>query len=118
MIVILEASDGTKVDKLTLSGTGVEYLGMAKPSSYSLAGSSSQVWVYKVPAIEGAVSVNYVVGALSKTAQDTSGTYWKFTARTKENFIDSVTGKVAFDIEDSLGTSQSLATYSASYYFE
>ena len=117
MVVVLEASDGTKIDKLVLSGPGAKYIGMAKPTSYTLAATTSQIWVYEVPAIEGAVSVNYVIGALSKSGQDASGTYFKVSFITKDYFIDSVTGKVGYAIEDSLGTSQSMAKYSFTDYF-
>jgi len=118
MVCILEASDNSKVDKMTLSLPGAVYSGMVKPSSYTLAGATSQIWVYEVAPIEGAVSVNGVIGVTSKTAQDASGTYGKITCRTKENFVDSATGKITYGIEDSLGVAKSIASYTATVNFQ
>lgn len=117
MRCILEASDGTKADTMTLSGLGAKYVGMAKPSSYTLAATTSQVWVYDVDAVVGAVAPEGTVSITSKTAQSLAGTYFKITCKTKEHFLDANTGKVAFDIENSLGTSQSLASYTFTGYF-
>jgi hypothetical protein len=117
MVCILEASDGTKADKMTLNGFSASYKGMAKPSSYTLIGSTSAIWVYDVPAIEGAVSPTGTIGITSKTSQTLAGVQFKVTCRTKEYFIDSITGKVVYDIEDSAGTAKSMASYSFTDYF-
>lgn len=118
MRCILEASDGTKAQLVTLTGLGgATYVGMSKPSSYTLGGTSAQIWVYDVPAIVGAVSPTGTISITSQTSQTLSTTYLKVACRTKENFIDSNTGKLAYDIEDSLGTSKSGAQYSFTGYF-
>lgn len=116
MVCILEGN-GTSVDKMTLSGSGASYKGMSKPSSYSLIGSESQIWVYDVTPVEGSVTKVFTIGVQSKTSKDPSASQWKITCNTKEYFIDSVTGKVAYDIEDSSGTAKSMASYSFTDYF-
>lgn len=118
MVCILESSDGTKADKMTLSGFGAVYKGMSKPSSYTLIGSTSAIWVYELPAIEGAVSPEGVIGITSKTGQDLSTTQFKITCKTKEHKLDSITGLPIYDIEDSAGTAVSMATYSFTDYFD
>lgn len=117
MRCVLEGSDGTKIDKLTLNGFGATYVGMAKPSSYTLSSVNSQVWVYDVPAIEGAVSPEGVIGVTTKTGQTIAGQFFKVACYTKENFIDSQSGKVVYDMEDSLGVLQSLTSYTFKGYF-
>ena len=118
MVCILETSNNAKVDKLTLSMAGAVYKGMVKPSSYTLSGATAQVFVYDVAPIEGAVSISGTIGVISKTAQDASGTYGKITCLSKEYFQDSGTGKVAYDIEDSLGVAKSMASYSTTFNFQ
>ena len=132
MICILEASDTTSTNKLTLNGFGATFIGTAKPSSYTLAGGSSGVWVYSVPAINDASLRVGSVYAESKSGQDMSGDYWKISCRTKEYFVDSNANaqtvnpyaqKVAepnvyYGIEDSQGTSKSIGIYTATYYFD
>lgn len=117
MVCILESNNNTAMDKMTLSGLGASYVGMSKPSSYSLLGSNSAIWVYSVPAIEGAVSPTGTIGIQSKAGKTLAGSEFKITCRTKEYFIDSITGKVVYDIEDSSGTAKSMATYSFADYF-
>jgi len=118
MVCILESSDGTKMDKMTLSGLGASYVGMAKPSSYALGGANSQVWVYNVAPVAGAVSVNGVIGVQSKTSQTLAGTTAKITCLTEEYFLDGTTGKVVYGIEDSLGAAKSLASYTKTITFQ
>lgn len=118
MLCVLEASDSTSIQELTLNGNGASFRGREKPASYTLAGTGSAIWVYDVPSIEGSVSPTYIVGMTSKSGQDASGDYFIISCMTKESFIDSVTGQLVQDaIEDSAGTAQHLAKYSAKYYF-
>jgi hypothetical protein len=118
MLCILESSDGTKADKMTLNGFGATFLNSNKPASYSLIGSTSAIWVYDVPAIEGAVSPTGTIGITSKTGQDLSGTSFQITCRTKEYFVDATSGEVVYGIEDSTGTAKSMASYSFKDYFD
>jgi hypothetical protein len=117
MRCILESNTTGDMDKITLSGLGASYIGMAKPASYSLAGANSQVWVYDIAAVEGAVSLDGTVAVASKTSKTLAGNYMKITCKTKEYFLDTTTGKVAYDIEDSLGNAKSMANYVATVYF-
>lgn len=117
MRCILESSTTADMDKISLSGLGAVYVGMAKPASYTLAGANSQVWVYDIAAVEGAVSPEGTIAAASKTSKTLAGNYMKITCNTKEYFLDSTTGKVVYDIEDSLGNAKSMASYTDTVYF-
>lgn len=110
MVAVVEA-DGTKADSMTLTGFGATFKSKEKPSSYTLVGTNSQVWVYEVSPITGAVSPSGTVGVVSKTSQSLTGTTFKVTFMTKEHFIDSSTGKYMYATEDTLGTRQSMAVY-------
>ena len=110
MVAVVEA-DGTKADSMTLTGFGATFKSKEKPSSYTLVGTNSQVWVYEVAPITGAVSPSGTVGVVSKTSQSLTGTTFKVTFMTKEHFIDSSTGKHMYATEDTLGTRQSMAVY-------
>jgi hypothetical protein len=117
MRCVLESSDGSKADTVTLSGLGASYIGMAKPSSYTLAGANSQVWVYDISPITGATSSSGTIAVTSKTSQSLTGTKVIMQCFTKEYYIDSTTGKVAYGMEDSLGNLKSWASYKFTVYF-
>jgi hypothetical protein len=118
MRCILEANDSTKVNKLELSGLGATLKSVGKPSFYTLAGTSSAIWIYDIDAIVGSDPVSGYVKATSVTGQDMSASYFKVTCYSKEYFIDSLTGKVAEDIIDSDGsTARYLSTFTDTGYF-
>ena len=125
LICVLDGNS-RKIDSMELNGFGATFLGTSKPSSYTLAGGSSGVWVYSLPAITDA---SLRVGSLYvglKAGQAATGTQWGISCMSKENFIDTTANsytvnafaqKVAepniyFGIEDSSGTSKSLIKFS------
>ena len=118
MVCILEASNGNLVDTLTLSGFGAKYQGRSKPSSYTLAGANSAIWVYEVDAVEGAVSPQGTIGVTSRSNQGTSASYMIIECRSKEHFVDPTDGQLRYDIEDSLGVARNLARYIYTVYFQ
>ena len=111
MRCILEASNGTAMKSMTLSGLGAVFKNKEKPSSYALNGSDSEVWVYDIDAITGAVSPGGTIGVQSETGMSLADSRFKIDCYTKESFIDTETGDVMVGIEDSQGTLQSLAHY-------
>jgi len=117
MTCILESSNGAKMDKAILNVPGATFVGQAKPSFYTLAGTGSALWVYDIPAIVGAQSVTGTVYVASKTGQSLTTTYLNVKCYPKEYFIESTTGKVNFAIEDASGTLKSMAIYSTQTYF-
>lgn len=117
MRCIIESTDSTKVDKFVMSGLGATFVGTSKPSSYTLAGTGSAIWVYDVAPVEGAVSPEGTISVISKTGQTLATTYWKLSCYTKEHFIDSVFGDHRYDIEDSAGNAKYKNLYTVSYYF-
>ena len=118
MTCILESSDATKADKMTLSGLGATLVGQAKPNWYTLAGVNSGLWVYEVDAVAGAVSVNGNIQTTSKTGQSLAGTTGKIACYTQEFFLDSEDGQVKFGTEDANGNLQSMASYSYTWAFQ
>lgn len=114
MVCVVETSDNTKVEEITLSGATKTSRG--KPSSYTLMGTSSAVWVYDMAPITDSAKVQHTLTIKSKSGQDASGTQYKIACMTKENFLDSKTGAISYDIEDSQGVAKSMATYSFSDY--
>lgn len=117
MRCIFESSNTTAMSKVTLSGLGAKYIGMAKPASYTLSSAASAVWVYDIDPIVGATSSRGVVNVQSKTGQTLFISSLKIACYTKEYFIDSQSGKVTYDIEDSQGTLKSIGSVNATYYF-
>ena len=117
MRCILEASNGAKMDKVTLNFPGAVSVGTSKPNWYTLSSSSSEVYVYDIPAIVSSASVSGTIAVTTATAQSLAGTNLIISCNTKEFFLDSTTGKVAFDVEDSLGNKQSIASYSKTIAF-
>jgi len=132
MVCILEGSDTSKINKLELNGFGASFIGTAKPASYTLAGATSGVWVYNVPAISDASLRVGSIYAESKTGQDMSGAYFKLVCITKEYFLDSYATattvnafaskvgepNVFYGIEDSQGTAKNMGRYAFTGYFQ
>lgn len=110
LICVLEA-DSTKISSMTLSGAGVNYLGEVKPSSHLLLMPSSKVWIYSLPSIEYAVLKYYNLNINSKAGMDASGTKWGISCYSKEYFLDSASGQVLYNIDDSQGTLKSLTKF-------
>lgn len=112
MVCVVETSDNTKVEEVILAGAGATKTTRGKPSSYTLLGTSSSVWVYDMAPIDSSAKKSYTLTIKSKAGQDASSTQFKVACLTKEHFLDSRTGKLAYDIEDSSGTLKSMASYS------
>ena len=62
-------------------------------------------------AVTGAVSPEGTVAIQSASAKTIAGSKLYITCYTKEYFVDTQTGKVSYDVEDSLGTLKSIANY-------
>jgi len=119
MRCVLESTAGQNTTDVILSGSdlGASFLGKNKPNWYSMAGSNSGVYVYDVKAISGADPVYGTLTTKSGTSKTLAGgNYVKIACYTKEWFLDSYTGKVVFDVEDSQGNLQSIAAYSFTGY--
>ena len=111
MRCILEATAGANVSDVVLTGLGAVKVGNSKPNWYSLIGTGSSVFVYDIAAVNGAVSPSGTVSLVSASGKTFAGNYLVITCYTKENFLDSSTGKVSYGTEDSLGNLQSMAAY-------
>lgn len=91
----------------------------ATPTWYTPAGTGSRVWLFDIPAINSGATVTYSITATSDTIKAFSPvTYIKKSCYTKENFVDSVTGKHGYDVADSSGTVKSIANYVYTWYFQ
>ncbi len=111
MRCILESSDATKAEKMVLSGFGAVDKGQSKPNWYTLSGVNAGVWVFDIAPISGAGTTVGSIYISSKTGQSLAGTTAKISCYTKEYFLDSYTGTVSYDVEDSRGNLQSIASY-------
>ena len=112
MRCIIEASNGTAMKSMSLSGLGAKFVDKSRPASYTLAGSDSELWVYDIDAITGAMSSEGTIGVVSESGKDLAGSHFIFHCYTKEDFVDTTTGVVMNGIEDSTGTLKSIAHYS------
>lgn len=112
MVCFAETSDATKVDEIVLSGAGVTFKDTNKPSSVTALGVNSKVNAYNVAPIEDGNMREWSVQIKSKAGQDASGSTYRVLCKTKENFIDPVSGAASYDIQDSKGTAKSIASYS------
>lgn len=116
MICIVETSDNTKVEEVILAGAGATKTSRGKPSAYTLLGTSSSVWVYDMAPIDSSAKRQYTLTIKSKAGQDASSSQFKIACLTKEHFLDSRTGKLMYDVEDTSGTAKSMASYSFADY--
>lgn len=117
MVCILDESATSKTDKVQLTGLGAVSAGTAVPKWYSLQGATSAVWVYNVAPISGAGRNTGSIIVQSASGQSLAGTSLKLTCATKEYFLDSYTGEVAYDVADSQGTAKYMASYTKTLYF-
>lgn len=119
MICILDESNKTAVDGskgITLSGATPVTI----PMNFYSNGANSYLQAVSVAAL---TSGNEVISTLqvngdTNTGKTLAGSNIKITCYTKENFVDSNTGKLAFDIQDSTGALQSIASYTTTLYFD
>jgi len=120
MVCIVEGSDATKISSVKLLGATGEFPKYSRGVSgiYS-AGAGSLVQAYEVPAIVGALSQHYTLYVASVSGQTMAGKYVKLSCLSKENFIDTISGTLMYDIQDSIGTgAKYISDYNATYYFQ
>lgn len=101
-----------------MSGLGAVYKGQSVPSFYTLSSTANKVWVYDVAPISDGESETGTITIASETSKDLSESAFRINCYTKEHFRDSTTGVVTYDIADSQGTKQSIATYSYAFWFK
>jgi hypothetical protein len=120
MRCIVETSVGANVSNIVMSGFGavISPKGVnSKPNWYTLAGTGSSVYVYDIQPVIGATSPEGTISISAATAKAISGSRMLITCNTKETFLDTTTGVITHDVEDSVGTVKSIAAYTSSLYF-
>lgn len=120
MVLVIEGNgtalkDGTS--GVSFSGPGAAFVGQSKPSVHSLSNVANDVWVYNVEPVVGAASKTYTIQVNTESGKTLAGSTVVLSFYTKENFVDSRTGKLAYDIVDSSGTAKSIAKYSKTIQF-
>lgn len=120
MRCIIETTSSANTTNILLTGFGAVQSPKgvnSKPNWYTVAGTGSGVYVYDIQPIVGAETKEGTVVVTSQTGKSLSKYNVIVTCKTKEWFLDSTTGKVMYDVEDSLGNLQSIAgyTYTFSY---
>lgn len=116
MRCVLESNSTTKMKEMKLDGFGATPA--VRPSFYTVNATKSVTWAYDINSVEGATPVEGYIYMEPKTSQDLSGSMFIIDCYTYEYFLDSVTGQVPFDIEDSQGTKKSIGTYRAVYWID
>ena len=110
---VVEVTNGTS---LTSNPVGVTIDGAAPkstatPSWYAPVGTSSRVFLFDMPAVTSTMQThNMAVNVLSTESIDATSKIIK-RCYSKEYFIDSATGKLAYDVADSQGTLQSIQMF-------
>jgi hypothetical protein len=119
MRCVLEASDKTKINKLSLSSPdlAVSFAGTSIQAFYSAAATTSQVFVYDVAPISDANTKHLTLRAESVTGQSMAGAYFIVNCYTKEHFLRALDGRPAYDIQDD-STGTSTAKFGADYSFK
>lgn len=86
---------------------------------YTLAGVNSVVYVYDLPALTSAADVlnSVTTNCATTSGYSLGGSTLKITCYTKEYFVDSVTGAMTYDIQDSTGTLQSIMRFTKTITF-
>lgn len=121
MVCIIEITNGTCVD----TTAGVKYGGQAafstsKPTWYSVVGGNSAVYLFNMPALSTTATATNTISVASKgTSCDfTAGSRLIKTCYTKEWSIDPNSGQAIYDIQDSNGNLESMASYGYTVYFQ
>lgn len=121
MICIVEITAGSNAS--TTAGA-VTYGGKApvstsKPTWYSTAGTTSNVYQFEMPSLKSSNTVTNTLHLEAKSSGRFSATsYVKKSCYTKEWFVDDVTGVLTFDVADSNGNLKSMAIYTYTAYFQ
>lgn len=115
MSCILEATNGTAMKEMKLSGLGgATKINEAKPNWYTLQGTLSEIWTYAVPAVVGAQRIEGTLVVQSDTGRTLAsigtGSQGYVSCVAKEYFIDP-DGKIYYGHTDSSGNAKYLANY-------
>lgn len=105
---------------MSLNGANIAPKLTARPQWYTLVGGvDSVVYVFDVPALSSTATQQFYIGVNTKSTGRLPATSSVIrTCYTKEYFIDSQTGKVAYDVADSLNAIKSMASYTKRFYFQ
>lgn len=124
MICVIEIEAGTNASTtpsgatLSLDGVNIPVKDTAKPTWYSTLGTSSNVYLFEVPPLDTSATKTFYIGLNAKsTGRFSPGTRIIKDCYTKEYFLDTNTGKVAYDVADTDGTLQSMAHYKYQFVF-
>ena len=120
MTCILEESNKTAIDSvkgITMAGGTERTIPL---NFYTLAGVDSYTKIYDIPALTDSSDVfhSVTVNTATTSGYSLAGSTLKIDCYTKENFEDSATGQLAFDIQDSAGVLKSMAHYSKTIVFQ
>jgi hypothetical protein len=122
MVCVIEINAGNNVS--TTSGQGVTYDGKApfstaKPTWYTVNGTSSNVYLFDTAPLASGAEVNRNIQVVNKATGSFSAQDMLIkTCYTKEYFLDPNSGKIVYDIADSNGNLKSIAQYKYKVYFQ
>ncbi len=125
MLCLYELTEGVNATATGVQVSGAGITADAKyansiPAWYTPAGVNSRVWGFDVPAIKSSGDTASTITLQTlPTKSFSAGDRLIKTCYTKENFIDSATGKLAYEVADSQSNAiQSLARYTFTGYFQ
>jgi hypothetical protein len=125
MVCIVEIEAGTNASTspagaaLDLNGVAIPVLSTSKPTWYSTLGTASNVYQFEVAPLDTTALQTFHVTLVAKpTGRFSAATRMVKTCYTKEYFEDPVTGKIVYDVADSLGNLKSMAQYKYTVYFQ
>lgn len=124
MTCIFELTDGTACSAtpacvgLSTGGNSIPLVSTSKPSWYTVAGTTSNVYLFDVPALDSSAQVDYAINLNTKSTDDFDAVSRMIKrCYTKEWFIDP-NGQLVFDVVDSQSTVKSIAQYDYTIFFQ
>src|SRR6185503_13015658 len=108
----VNASSSPAGAQLSLNGNAIPLVSTSKPNWNDTAGVNSVVYRYDIAPLNSGAEVDYQLLLTAKaTGRFPAASRVLKTCYTKEYFIDPISGKVVYDIQDSLGNLKSSAQY-------
>lgn len=125
MVCVIEIEAGSNASTtpmgatFALNGVAIPLKSQSKPVWYSTIGTTSNVYLFDVAALDTPATRTFTIGLNSKsTGAFIAGSRMVKSCYTKEYFVDPNTGVVTYDVADSDGTLKSMATYTYTVYFQ
>jgi hypothetical protein len=125
MVCVIELTAGINATttpsgaSLALNGQSLPLVSTSTPNWYTPVGVNSRIWMFNVPAISTSATQTFQIQLNSLSTGSFSGASRMVkTCYSKENFIDPISGKLAYDVADSQGTLKAMSQYKYTAWFQ